>query len=358
MELNSLQAAAIAYIEQYAGERAGQASVILEQVREMSDISRDKFDCAMDRIKANACVALHFHPDRVNRDNLTVVASLLHDGVYKNQFDTYLSNGRLAPDPEGPRAIWESNMFGQHYKTNAVENADRPKYGSLDLMRLADGPSPRFGSCYFILDAAVSRRCTFTYLDSYQSPAEKGTLTVFEDIMASLMAECFERQYALGVKDITPDQLIERLCGRLSQPYADPSGKELYGNLDHYIEAQVHGRISLQDDVLMLAADPSFREEEVGAHIKQLCEKYGIRLFWHAGFRLDVSDVPANFRGAAMPSLARRIAREGRIDPFVIGKAARQLKLHPEEWVDRGSYEHCLQELKLLWHVLVKFGRG
>ena len=58
-----------------------------------------------------------------------------------------------------------------------------------------------------------------------------------------------------------------------------------------------------------------------------------------------------------MPSLARRIARNHCIDANIIGSAVVDLKRNPLSWSDRGTYEEVLQELKLLWHVLVRFGK-
>ena len=57
-----------------------------------------------------------------------------------------------------------------------------------------------------------------------------------------------------------------------------------------------------------------------------------------------------------MPSLARRIAPAGMVNVAKIGEAALELKLDPTRWSDRGTYDEVLQELKLLWHVLVRCG--
>ena len=61
-----------------------------------------------------------------------------------------------------------------------------------------DGPAPRFGSCYFLLYPEVSRRSTFTYLDSHQNPTEKGTYEAFEMILAALLKEAYVREFAVG----------------------------------------------------------------------------------------------------------------------------------------------------------------
>jgi hypothetical protein len=65
--------------------------------------------------------------------------------------------------------------------------------------------------------------------------------------------------------------------------------------------------------------------------------------------------VPDDFRGAAMPPLARRIVGDGILDVALIGQAARSLVLQPELWSDWGSHKDALQHLKQLWHVLVQY---
>jgi hypothetical protein len=84
--------------------------------------------------------------------------------------------------------------------------------------------------------------------------------------------------------------------------------------------------------------------------------RYGFPLRWHAGFNLAVEDVPTDFRGPTMPSLAARVAMDGVVDARAIGDGVRSLTQKPEAWADRGTYAEVLQELKLLWHVLLRFG--
>ena len=132
----------------------------------------------------------------------------------------------------------------------------------------------------------------------------------------------------------------------------EPPGR----NLDHYIEAQVHGDVALGEDVEALVADPSFRSSDTGRVLEQLVERYDIELRWHPGFALRVDEVPSDFRGPRMPSLAARITTGSHVDAATIGHAARSLKRDPSAWASRGTYDEVLQELKLLWHVLVRFG--
>jgi hypothetical protein len=127
--------------------------------------------------------------------------------------------------------------------------------------------------------------------------------------------------------------------------------------LDTQIEAQVHGPIDLHRDVEMLVADPAFAVTATGAVLCDLSSRYEIPLQWHCGFRLPVGDVPDDFRGPAMPRLARRIAGDnGMLDVAVIGKAEASLREQPDVWRDWGSHAETLQHLKQLWHVLVHYG--
>jgi hypothetical protein len=108
--------------------------------------------------------------------------------------------------------------------------------------------------------------------------------------------------------------------------------------------------------VEILVADPSFRGTSTEKVLENLAESYKVELLWHCGYGLAVEEVPDNFRGPTMPSLAARISHDDYIDARIIGEAAASLKKNPQEWADRGSYEFVLQELKCLWHVCVHFG--
>ncbi|MED4214148.1 DUF3626 domain-containing protein, partial [Priestia megaterium] len=172
-----------------------------------------------------------------------------------------------------------------------------------------------------------------------------------------LLEETFVREFAIGEGNLNPTRLINHLLANLKRPFIDVVSKEPARNLNHYIEAQIHGEISLKEDVEALVADPSFKGTDVGKVLEEICLKYAIDLYWHIGFVLAVDEVPMDFRGSKMPSLARRIARNHCIDANIIGSAVADLKRNPLSWSDRGTYEEVLQELKLLWHVLVRFGK-
>ncbi len=321
----------------------------------MCNLERTTYDQAITKLKTYARVALHFHPDRPDPTMRSVAENLLEQGVYKSQFETFLSNGSVSAYPGGHRDVWERQLFNGAYD-GAAPN-ERPKYGALDIMLHPDGPAPRFGSCYFLLSPEVSRRCTYTYSDSHQNPKEKGTYEQLDLVLSALLSDAFFRDFAIGEKNISVSKLIRHMLVQLEQPFQPPCNKAPNRNLNHYIEAQIHGDISLRDDVSILVADPSFKGTSIGGVLEQICLKYAIKLYWHMGFVLSMDDVPMDFRGPSMPSLARAIARNGLIDASVIGLAAMDLKRNPDAWSDRGTYEQVLQELKLMWHVLVRYGK-
>jgi len=356
-ELSPAQYAALAYVTDYARNRTEGACQSIHDILQMSNIGLDSYEDAVAKMKSHARIAMHFHPDRLDPSDKSVAEALLEQGVYKSQFETLLSSGSVSAYPGGQRDLWEDRLFGGAYQQESTTNSERPKYGALDLMRHPDGPAPRFGSCYFLLSPKVSYRSTYTYMDSHQNPVQKGTYAAFDDMMAALLEEIFLRDSALGEANLRPQKLVDHLCVNLLNAFRDPSEMEPKRNLNHYIEAQVHGDIRLENDVEILVADSSFQGTTIGRILEQLCVQYSIDLYWHGGFALSVDEVPSDFRGPAMPSLAARIAHHGYIDASMIGSAAKHLRQDPAAWRDRGTYAEVLQELKLLWHVLVKYGK-
>lgn len=356
MNLLAFQETALEFFRNSARSRRDNAVRTIEHILKMSNVDRATLDLAVRKIQSHAKVALHFHPDRLDPEMKSVAQSLLDGGIYKSQFETLMSNGSVSAVPGGERDLWEKDLYGGAYHSEGSANSHRPKYGALDLMRHPDGPAPRFGSCYLLLRPEVTHRCTFTYLDSHQIPDEKGTIDEFDDIFAALLNDVFFSEFALGERDLTVAKLFSHFIHNLEKPFSNPTNRSPQRNLNHYIEAQVHGNVDLRKDVDRLVADPSFKQTQTGNLLAALSSKYGFELHWHAGFALPVSDVPSDFRGPSMPSLAKRVAQKDYFDVSMIGVAAESLKRSAQAWNDRGSFKDVLQELKLLWHVLVKFG--
>jgi hypothetical protein len=355
MGLSKSQLLALQNITNYARKNKDEAKAVINHILKMSNISNEEFKMALNKINEHVKIGIHFHPDRPDSSGKTIAEALLEQGKYKSQFETGLSNGSVTAYPGGQRDLWENKIFEGAYQTEGTTNEDRPKYGALNLMMHPDGPSPRFGSCYLLLSPDVSYRSTYTYLDSHQNPKEKGTYEEFDLILAALLEETFTREYAIGEKELTPRGLVNHLLN-LEVCMTNPIKKEASRNLNHYIEAQIHCDISLKEHVEVLVADPSYKGTSVGKTLGELCHRYSINLRWHMGFQLLVEEVPLDFRGPSMPSLAKRIAQNNYINAKVIGDAVMDLWRHPKSWSDRGTPNEVLQELKLLWHVLVRYG--
>ena len=293
----------------------------------------------------------------------------MKEGVYRSQFETGLSTGGLSAFPGGARDTWERSLFGGAYHASGVSDSERPKYGALELVRYADGPIPRFGSCYFVMQPTVSSRTSFTFAGSEDPRATErlGTISRMDNVMAALFAEIEAggmatppwppfRAPTLGLSDLTVVRLLDVVEG-LAHPRKEPADLPAGRVLDTQIEAQVHGPVDLEEDVELLVADPAFAPTSTGEVLRTIAARYGFPLRWHCGFRLPAEDVPGDFRGPAIARLARRIAGEdGIIDVAVIGTAEASLHHNPNAWADWGSPEDVLQHLKQLWHVLVHYG--
>lgn len=343
---------ALNFIETYAKQRVEKARSSLAQVCKMSNISQEQLTHFISLIQRKASIAVHFHPYRLNKQGQGVLKSLIDSKHYKSQFETNISNGALDPTKGGKREQWENTLFGNTYN-QSVKLANKPKYGALDLWRFSDGPAPRFGSCFFVLKPHLSQYATFTYLDSHLNPDAKGTIHCFEVILESLLSEAFERDFAIGKANIRPHQLLEQVSKRLNTNYSQFSQEAPSRNLNHYIEAQIHTHIQLDTDVDYLVADCAYKYTEYEKDLKLLCEKCEIELIWNKGFQLAAIDVPHHFRGKEMPKIAEQIAINQSISAYALAKAEQR---YYQAKTDSPMLQNQLQQLKYLWHTLVKYG--
>ncbi|MGW2402124.1 DUF3626 domain-containing protein [Kitasatospora sp. NPDC001664] len=251
-------------------------------------------------LPAGLRVTLNFHPDRTTAGR-TVLAALAEDGSYHSQFVTGTSNGGLTAHPGGDRWAWESRIFGGAY--DQAPPAERPVYGALDFRHRPYGAAPRFGSAFFRLTAGALDRTTFCYPDSFLEPEHFGT--------AERMA------------------LIE---------LAEADDQDA---LDDYVEAHVHGGVHLARDVEALVLDPCY----LGTEVEEAAAALPCPVEYHPGLRLstEVLRRHPDYRGPEFVGLGLALARDGHLDPLVLGEAAR-------------SGEHDPQALKRVWHYLARFG--
>ncbi|MEU4212394.1 DUF3626 domain-containing protein [Streptomyces sp. NPDC026206] len=244
-------------------------------------------------------VTLNFHPDRPVHGK-PILDALADDGVYRSQFVTGTSNGGLTAHPGGDRWRWESRIFNRAYDAPAHE---RPVYGALNFRHKSVGAAPRFGSAHFRLTARTQARTTFCYPDSFLEPSDFG---------------------------------VAARMGLIKLAQAD--GQDA---LDDYIEAQVHGPVRLDRDVEALVLDPCFQ----GTVVEDAALRLPCPVEWHPGFRLTVDELRRHpgYRGQEHVDLGTQIAVEGRLDPRILGEAARTNRYDP-------------QAVKRVWHYLARFG--
>ncbi|CAM3970321.1 DUF3626 domain-containing protein [Vibrio neonatus] len=250
----------------------------------------------------DCAVTINFHPDRVTADNKPLLQAIADDGFLKSQFETGTSNGGLTAYVGGERWLWEHNVFDGAY--DEAPNSLRPKYGALNFRNYATGASPRFGSSYFQLKAHVLERTTFCYPDSFFAPED---FAIFSKVKT----------------------LIEK---------ATSSSADL---LDDYIEAHIHGTISVKDDIECIVLDPIYSETQIA----EQALLQGVPIKWHNGYELSIQEMARHpqYRGQEYIELARNLAQEGKINAKILGRAI----------VEQGYSE---QEIKKVWHYLARFG--
>ncbi|MFJ4626157.1 DUF3626 domain-containing protein [Streptomyces sp. NPDC088847] len=245
-------------------------------------------------------ITLNFHPDRT-ASGRPILDALAQDGTYHSQFVTGTSNGGLTAHPGGDRWRWESRIFAGAY--DEAPAPERPVYGALNFRRQVVGAAPRFGSSHLRLTGAALARATFCYPDSAAEPTDFGVASGMHLIA---LAEADEQDA-----------------------------------LNDYIETQVHGGIDLARDTEALVLDASYR----GTPVETAARRLPCPVEWHPGYRLSVRELHrhADYRGQEYADLGARIAERGTVDPRIIGDAAR-------------TGYHALQDLKMVWHTLARFG--
>lgn len=294
-------------------------------------------------------LTVNFHPDRIARGGHSVAAGLAFDGHYRSQWTTGVSAGSRSAMPGGERQRFESEFFDGAYETSDPSSGEHPVYGALDLLFDDHGGSPRFGSCFLELRPTVRDRTTLSLGDSHILPPDVGTFAEPSAILAGLAEQARDGQLLNRALDGTA------MRHALEGTYRSPVPSR---DLDGYIEAQVHGGVSLAVDVAAVVIDPSFRGTAVERELTVAAGRYGFKVRWHSGSELHVDDVPNDFRGPTMPTLASQVAAaNGIVDAAAIGVAAAQEPF--EEPVLQGDGpDRPLQQLKYLWHTVLANGRS
>jgi len=192
---------------------------------------------------------------------------------------------------------------------------DRPVYGAWNRRDDMYGASPRFGSAYLRLRPEVKERATFCWPDSVYHPPVVGGPEKLEELCQ--LADS---------RRVDPSELS---AAAADLPLDDP--------LNDYVEAHVHGGVSVIRDVEAVVLDSTDRE----AHSPTL-ERLECAVEEHSGYRVTAGAIEPDYRGSVPIELARLLG--GEITPARLSEASR-------------SGAHDTQAIKWLWHCLARFGR-
>lgn len=265
----------------------------IENIRLKSKGMKGSLSCA---------ITINFHPDRYTSDNKPLLQAIADDGFLKSQFETATSNGGLTAYAGGERWSWEQSVFDGAYD-NAPNNL-RPKYGALNYRHYTAGASCRFGSSFFQLKPHIFERTTFCYPDSFFQP-----------------------------KDFAVSSNLMTLMDKASSSNVDL--------LDDYIEAHVHGIISVKEDIECVVLDPIYRSTNVAEYASEL----SVPIKWHNGYELSLEEMRRHpdYRGQQFIELATELAHNGKINARILGLA-----------ITEQGYDE--QDVKKVWHYLARFG--
>lgn len=259
-----------------------------------------------------AAVVLHFQPGWAH-GGVTVLDAIATAGAYRSQWVTGTSNGGLTAHPGGDRERWESRLFAGRY--DDADPRDRPVYGAWNRRDDPYGAASRFGSAFVRLRPEVLERTTFCWPDSVFDPAAIGG------------AESLDELCRLADDGLLDPTLLPATAADL--PLDDP--------LNDYVEAHVHGGLSIADDVDAVVVDPSDRE----VHADVLA-RLGCAVEVHPGYRVHADMIDPSYRSDVPVELARLLG--GTVTPAGLAAAER-------------SGQHDPQAVKWLWHCVARFGR-
>lgn len=181
----------------------------------------------------------------INCPTKVLVGHIINSPHFKNGYEVARDQGYLQA-----RTTWENNLFNNAYTESAF--VERPKYGALNLLKLAGGSAPGYGKSYFILKPEVKGRITFVNGDS---SLQMFHICTFTDPVALLVH--LPDQYVKNIVDIVKEN-------RISHP-----------NMN-YIECQIHGMLRLNMDFKKLYLN----ENECSLHeinnVRQFCDANNI----------------------------------------------------------------------------------
>lgn len=355
--LSKAAAEALRFLQEKSETNAASVSSELLVMLQEAHVPMELYLEALEIVKEEARIAIHFHPERITNAGISVTEGLLKEGKCLTQFETGISSGSPTGFAGGVRDEWERKFFGGRYHRLDANYGERPKYGALMLASFPDGPAPRFGSSYLILRPEVNRRSTYTFGGNQDDLAWRrtGAWSHLDSIFLPVLEKLREDGSALGRHGLSTREFLDLL--KLGSERSARGGL-LSNALDSYVEAQVHGPVSLREDVESLVVDRSFHGTELEAVLTKLAVHYDIELAWYDGYTAKVEELPAEFRGYTIDRLAERIAPDGELTAAKIGTASNSFHEDPDLWSEWGEGGEGLTYFRRVWHALVYHGQS
>jgi hypothetical protein len=181
----------------------------------------------------------------INCPTRVLIDHIINSPHFKNGYEVARDAGYLEA-----RTNWENNLFNNAYTESAF--IERPKYGALNLLKLAGGSAQGYGRSYFVLKSEVKNRITFVNGDS---SLQMFHICTFTDPVALLVH--------------LSNQYIETIVNIIK-------GNRVVSSSHNYIECQIHGLLRLNMDFKKLFLSQSECNAYEINNVKHFCETNNI----------------------------------------------------------------------------------
>jgi hypothetical protein len=250
-------------------------------------------------------------------------------------------------------------------------------YGGLDLLGQQNGACPRFGASHLRLRPAVIERAEFSYGAAGSAGAGDAGLAA---AVAGVLETVATTSCLLGRDGVDVGSFARVMLGREPRRPDGPFAPAMGYSLDDYIEAQMPGPVDLAADAEAIVIDPAYAGSPTADALLAAARRHGLQAMWHPGCVLPLARIPTaapRGPGARLTvwqafcahgrarRLAERVAAESGqrdaeqpyVDAEVINTAAASAVRDPPAWRSWGEPPEILRSLKLLWLLVVVYGR-
>ncbi|XP_078367212.1 uncharacterized protein LOC144651186 isoform X2 [Oculina patagonica] len=272
--LNDTQRAALQYvITRSAQDSKSVASKLLARVQRLG-YSENDLKRTLQWIRSASPIIIHINLDKV-------LKFLVEDTHYRNRFETGTSGGST---DKVARKSWEDRIFNNAY--NSSSPSERVKYGVLNIVGDPRGVKKcsQYGDSFLQLKK-VRLRTTFASMDTSGEAVKLSCCEHYENVLFA-----YTDQEITAIMDVATVKVPFHRSDCIS----------------HYKEVQIHGPVSLSENVECIVVNPRHQKESLTTKLlDRFVEQNKCNLIW-----MDPDDQP----GAAPPpvgSLVGSLVEEG-----------------------------------------------